>query len=75
MKVLIYYPPNKLGMSDFRDIDYNTLAERARIELDNKIPNFGNQVWLKGIIAEITNDNCHYEFGNEGVSADYINNN
>lgn len=75
MKVLIYYPPNKLGMSDFRDIDYNTLAERARIELDNKIPNFGNQVWLQGIISEITNDNCHYEFGYEGVSADYINNN
>ncbi len=75
MKVLVYYPPQKLGMSDFRDIDYNTLAERARKELNGKIPNFGNQVWLQGIISEISTKNCSYEFGYENLSADYINNN
>jgi hypothetical protein len=75
MNVLIYYPPNKLGMSDFSDIDYSTLAERARTELNGKIPNFGNQVWLQGIISEITNSKCNYEFGYEDVAPDYINNN
>ncbi|MEE1012443.1 MAG: polysaccharide pyruvyl transferase family protein, partial [Acutalibacteraceae bacterium] len=75
MKVLIYYPPNKLGMSDFRKTDYSTLAERARNELDGKIPNFGNKVWLQGILAEITSEETIYEFGYDNLSEDYINNN
>lgn len=75
MKVLIYYPENKLGMSDFRKPDYKTLAERARKELDGKIPNFGNMVWLQGIISEITTPHCEYEFGYDNLSEDYINNN
>lgn len=75
MKVLIYYPPNKLGMSDFRKTDYSTLAERARNELDGKIPNFGNKVWLQGILAEITDKETVYEFGYDELFEDYINNN
>ncbi len=75
MKVLIYYPENKLGMSDFRKPDYKKLAERARNELDGKIPNFGNMVWLQGIISEISTSHCDYEFGYDNLSEDYINNN
>ena len=75
MKVLIYYPENKLGMSDFRKPDYKKLAERARNELDGKIPNFGNMVWLQGIISEISTSHCNYEFGYDNLSEDYINNN
>lgn len=74
-KILIYYPPNKLGMSDFRKTDYSTLAERARNELDGKIPNFGNKVWLQGILSEIHNKETSYEFGYDELSEDYINNN
>lgn len=74
-KVLIYYPPNKLGMSDFRKTDYSTLAERAKNELDGKIPNFGNKVWLQGILSEIDNKETSYEFGYDDLSEDYINNN
>ncbi len=75
MKVLIYYPPNKLGMSDFRKTDYSTLAERARNELNGKIPNFGNKVWLQGILSEIDSEETTYEFGYDELSEDYINNN
>ena len=75
MKVLIYYSPNKLGMSDFRKTDYSTLAERARKERNGIIPNFGNKVWMQGIISEIDVDETTCEFGYRGLSADYINNN
>lgn len=75
MKILIYYPPNKLGMSDFRPTDYSTLAERAKRELNGKIPNFGNKVWLQGILSEIDADETFYEFGYDELSEDYINNN
>ncbi len=75
MRVLIFYPPNKLGMSDFRPTDYSALAERARKELDGKIPNFGNKVWLQGIISAITVPENTYEYGYEDLTEDYINNN
>ena len=75
MKVLIYYPPNKFGMSDFRKTDYFTLSERAKKESDGKIPNFGNKVWLQGILSEISDDGTTYEFGYDELSEDYINNN
>lgn len=75
MRILIFYPPNKLGMSDFRPTDYTTLAERARKELDGKIPNFGNKVWLQGIISAISTPNNTYEYGYDDLTADYINNN
>lgn len=75
MKVLIFYPENKLGMSDFRKPDYKKLAERARIELNGKIPNFGNMVWLQGIVSEISTPISDIQFGYEDLSADYINNN
>lgn len=75
MKILIFYPQNKLGMSDFRPTDYSTLAQRAKDELDGKIPNFGNKVWLQGIISEISGSNNTYEYGYEELSADYINQN
>ena len=74
-KILIYYPPNKLGMSDFRKTDYSTVAERARQELNGKIPNFGNKVWLQGILAEISTPECEYEFGYDELSEDFINEN
>ena len=73
MRVLIYYPPNKLGMSDFRKTDYSTLAERAKKELDGKIPNFGNKVWLQGILSEIDVKETTYEFGYDELSEDFIN--
>lgn len=75
MRVLIYYPPNKLGMSDFRKTDYSTLAERAKKELDGKIPNFGNKVWLQGILSEIDVKETTYEFGYDELSEDFINHN
>lgn len=75
MKVLIYYPPNKLGMSDFRKTDYSSLAERARKELDGKIPNFGNKVWLQGILSEIDVEETTYEFGYDELTEEYINSN
>ncbi len=75
MKILIFYPPNRLGMSDFRPTDYTTLAERARKELDGKIPNFGNKVWLQGLISAISTPENTYEYGYENLSADYINRN
>ena len=75
MKVLIYYPPNKLGMSDFRKTDYSSLAERARKELDGKIPNFGNKLWLQGILSEIDVEDTTYDFGYDELSEDFINNN
>ena len=74
-KILIYYPPNKLGMSDFNQTDYSTLSERVNNELNGKFPNFGNKVWLQGILSEISNPDCIYEFGYENISEDYINNN
>lgn len=74
-KILIYYPPNKLGMSDFRKTDYSTVADRARQELNGKIPNFGNKVWLQGILAEISTPECEYEFGYDELSEDFINEN
>jgi hypothetical protein len=75
MRILIFYPPNKLGMSDFRPTDYTTLAERARKELDGKIPNFGNKVWLQGIISAISVSRNAYEYGYDDLTPDYINNN
>lgn len=74
-KILVYYPPNKLGMSDFRKTDYSTVADRARQELNGKIPNFGNKVWLQGILAEISTPECEYEFGYDELSEDFINEN
>lgn len=62
-------------MSDFRATDYSTLAQRARAELDGKIPNFGNKVWLQGIISEISSADNILEYGYEDLSADYINQN
>ncbi len=73
MKILIFYPENKLGMSDFRPTDYSTLAQRAKTELNGKIPNFGNKVWLQGIISEISSSENSFEFGYEDLSYDYIN--
>ncbi len=75
MKVLIYYSPNELGMSDFRKTDYSTLANRIKKETNGKIPNFGNKVWLQGILSEITDKETIYEFGYDNLSEDYINNN
>lgn len=75
MKILIFYPPNKLGMSDFRPTDYATLAQRARTELDGKIPNFGNKVWLQGIVSAISTEENTYEYGYDDLTPDYINNN
>lgn len=73
MRILIFYPENKLGMSDFRPTDYANLAERARKELDGKIPNFGNKVWLQGIISEISTPENTYEYGYEELDSEYIN--
>lgn len=72
-KVLIYYPPDKFGMSDFRKTDYTKVAERAKKELNGKIPNFGNKVWLQGILAEISTPAIEYEFGYDELSENYIN--
>ncbi len=73
MRILIFYPKNKLGMSDFRPTDYVNLADRARKELDGKIPNFGNKVWLQGIISEISTPENTYEYGYEELDSEYIN--
>lgn len=75
MNVLIYYPPNKLGMSDFNPTDYTILADRVKNELDGKFPNFGNKVWLQAIMSEIYAPDNTYEFGYDNLSADYINQN
>ncbi len=74
-RILIFYPPNKLGMSDFGITDYSTIAQRAAKELNGKIPNFGNMVWLQGIISEISQEGNHYDFGYEELSVDFINQN
>ena len=72
-KVLIYYPKNVLGMSDFRPADYQNLHKRVKAELDNNFPNFGNKVWLQAILSEISDGTCEYEFGYDDISEDYIN--
>lgn len=71
----MFYKPNELGMSDFRATDYSTLAQRAREEMNGKIPNFGNKVWLQGITSAISVPENTLEFGYDGLTADYINNN
>lgn len=74
-RILVYYPPNKLGMSDLDKTDYSILSERVKNELNGKFPNFGNKVWLQGILSEISNPDCIYEFGYDNISEDYINQN
>lgn len=74
-RILIYYPPNKLGMSDFRQTDYAKLHIRVKNELNGKFPNFGNKVWLQGILSEISSSDNTYEFGYDNISEDFINNN
>ena len=74
-RILIYYPPNKLGMSDFRPTDYTNLHIRVKNELDGKFPNFGNKVWLQGILSEISTSDNTYEFGYDDISEEYINSN
>lgn len=74
-RILIYYRPNVIGMSDFNPTDYYEVASRAHKELNGKIPNFGNKVWLQGILSEISTTECEYEFGYDDISEDYINEN
>lgn len=75
MRILIFYPENKLGMSDFRPTNYSTLVQRAKEELNGVIPNFGNKVWLQGIISAISTPENSYDYGYDDLSTDYINNN
>lgn len=72
-KILIYYPPNKLGMSDFGTTNYETICERVKIELDGKFPNVGNKVWLQGITSVINNNNCICDFRYEEIPEEIIN--
>ena len=72
-RILIYYPKNKLGMSDFGEIDYTTIFEQVKNELDGKFPNVGNKVWLQGITSVISNQDCIYDFGYEEIPEELIN--
>ena len=72
-RILIYYPPNKLGMSDFAITDYTKLHERVKKELNGKFPNVGNKVWLQGITSVITTQDCVYEFGYQEIPEEIIN--
>lgn len=72
-KILIYYPEDKFGMSDFREIDYSRIYLRVKNELEGKFPNVGNKVWLQGITSAITTEDCEYHFGYEEVPYDVIN--
>lgn len=72
-KVLIYYPPNKLGMSDFEPTNYKEICERVKCELNGKFPNVGNKVWLQGITSAISTGYCEYEFGYEEIPEEEIN--
>ena len=74
-KILIYYRPNVIGISDFRPTNYYEVVDRSKEELNGKIPNFGNKVWLQAILSEISTSDCTYDFGYDDLSEDYINNN
>lgn len=72
-KILIYYPKNKVGMTDFGEIDYANMYKKVNEELKGKFPNVGNKVWLQGITSAITTDECIYDFGYEEIPYDVIN--
>ena len=72
-KVLICYETGDLGMSDFEKTDYSELAERVKAECADKFPNFGNQVWLQGMVSEISSGDCQLGFGYENADPEQIN--
>ena len=60
-------------MSDFRKTDYATIYDRVNREFSGRFPNVGNKVWLQGILSEISGPDCHYEYGYDELSEEYIN--
>lgn len=71
--ILVLYDKDKLGMTDFAPTDYDALNERVSEECQGKYPNFGNKVWLQGLVSEISTDDVQYNLAYTSIIPQQIN--
>lgn len=59
-------------MTDFAPTDYSHLNQRVKKERKGVYPNFGNKVWLQGLVSEITTDGISYDLAYESIMPEII---
>lgn len=74
-RILIHISVKKTVNAIFDKTDYSTLFERLHKEKIVDCPNLGNQVWLQGLVSEITTEDVKYDFLEADTTVDEINNN
>lgn len=74
-RILVLYDKDKLGMTDFAATDYMKLNSRVEAECGGIYPNFGNKVWMQGLVSEITTDGIMYDLAYTSTSPEQINEN
>ncbi len=72
-KILFYRNIEEIEYGIYQTIDYHTIDETIQSERKGNCPNFGNKVWLQGLISELTADGVSYEFWNPEMLYEEIN--
>lgn len=72
-KILIYMDINDNEYGIFQHTDYSILDSVIQSERRGNCPNYGNKVWLQGLVSELTTKNVEIKFYNNDMDFEEIN--
>lgn len=72
-KILIYRYVQENEYAIWDKTDYSQLDKIIQTERKGNCPNYGNKVWLQGLISELSTDEVEYFFWNPKMSYEEIN--
>lgn len=74
-RIFLHISVKKTVNAIWDKIDYGSLFDRLHQENIIDCPNLGNQVWLQGLVSEVTCENVTYAFLEKDTTVEEINNN
>lgn len=74
-RIFVHISVKKTVNAIFDQLDYEGLFHRLHGEGIKDCPNLGNQVWLQGLVSEITTQDVQYDFLEEDTTVEQINEN
>lgn len=72
-RILIHKDISEIEYGIWTDTDYKTLYSELVKQRGGNCPNFANQLWLQGLVSEITTQGVKYDFLTEDMTIEKIN--